>query len=78
MYKYYIKERKYIMSKQTFGMVWNEKAKENREDISFLDIEQSKKAIQFHKSFAIYQKTPLVCLENMAKKLNVTEATIRR
>ena len=42
------KERKYIMNEQTFDMVWNEKAKDNRGDISFLDIEQSKKEIQFH------------------------------
>ena len=41
------KERKYIMNEQAFDMVWNEKAKDNREDIAFLDIEQSKKAIQF-------------------------------
>ena len=45
------------MNEQAFDMVWNEKAKDNREDIAFLDIEQSKKAIQFHKSFAVYQKT---------------------
>ncbi len=31
------KERKYIMNEQAFDMVWNEKAKDNREDIAFLD-----------------------------------------
>lgn len=71
------KERKYIMNEQAFDMVWNEKAKDNREDIAFLDIEQSKKAIQFHKSFAVYQKTPLICLENMAKKLNVNHIYVK-
>ena len=71
------KERKYIMNEQTFDMVWNEKAKDNRGDISFLDIEQSKKAIQFHKSFDVYQKIPLICLENMAKKLNVNQIYVK-
>lgn len=65
------------MNEQAFDMVWNEKAKDNREDIAFLDIEQSKKAIQFHKSFDVYQKTPLICLENMAKKLNVNQIYVK-
>ena len=53
------------MKKEKIEMVWNQK--KEGEDTAFLNA----KAIEFHKSFSVYQKTPLVCLKNLAKKLGV-------
>lgn len=58
-------------------MVLNQNDSSKKEDISFLNVEQSKKAIQFHKSFSVYEKTPLVSLDNLAKKLNVESICIK-
>ena len=51
------------MKRESIEMVWNERTQKSEEDISFLNKEQSQKAIQYHKSFAIYEKTPLVNLK---------------
>lgn len=45
------------------------KNKKSKADISDLDYESAKTVNNFHKSFNIYEKTPLVDLKNLAKKL---------
>lgn len=52
-------------------VVWNQK--KAGQDIAFLNA----KAIEFHKSFSVYQKTPLVCLKNLAEKLGVNNIFIK-
>ena len=59
------------MKKESIEMVWNEKVQNSKGDISILNKEQSQKVIQYHKSFAVYEKTPLVNLKNLAQKCNV-------
>ena len=71
------KERNGTMKKQSIEIVLNQNDNSKKEDISFLNVEQSKKAIQFHKSFSVYDKTPLVSLDNLAKKLNVESICIK-
>lgn len=56
---------------ENFDLILNKKAKERREDISFFSVEEAKKAHDFHKTFPVYQKTPLVSLEKLAEKLQV-------
>ncbi len=59
------------MKKEKIEMVWNQK--KEGEDTAFLNA----KAIEFHKSFSVYQKTPLVCLKNLAKKLGVNHIFVK-
>ena len=54
-------------------MVWNQKKVCQKEDTTFLNA----KAIEFHKSLSAYQKTPLVCLKNLAEKLDVNNIFIK-
>lgn len=56
---------------ENFDLILNKKAKERREDISSFSVEEAKKAHDFHKTFPVYQKTPLVSLEKLAEKLQV-------
>ena len=65
------------MKKQSIEIVLNQNNSSKEGDISFLSVEQSKKAMQFHKSFSVYEKTPLVSLKNLAKKLNVDSIYIK-
>ena len=65
------------MKRESIEMVWNERTQKSEEDISFLNKEQSQKAIQYHKSFAIYEKTPLVNLKNLAQKCNVNAVYLK-
>ena len=59
------------MERKNFDLVWNEKAAERREDISFFNVEEAGKARKFHNTFSMYQETPLVSLQNLAEKLQV-------
>lgn len=59
------------MERKNFDIVWNEKAAESREDISLFNVEEAGKARNFHSTFSMYQETPLVFLQNLAKKLQV-------
>ncbi|MGM9917200.1 diaminopropionate ammonia-lyase [Anaerotignum sp.] len=59
------------MERKNFDLVWNEKAAERREDISFFNVEEAEKARNFHSTFSMYQETPLVSLQNLAEKLQV-------
>ena len=59
------------MKRENIEIVWNEKNVNEKGDISFLNKEQSQKAVQYHKSFSVYDKTPLVNLKHLAQKLNV-------
>lgn len=59
------------MKKEKIEMVWNQK--KEGEDTAFLNA----KAIEFHKSFSVYQKTPLVYLKNLAKKLGVNHIFVK-
>lgn len=59
------------MERKNFDLVWNEKAAERREDISFFNVEEAEKACNFHSTFSMYQETPLVSLQNLAEKLQV-------
>ncbi|MGN0133564.1 MAG: diaminopropionate ammonia-lyase [Anaerotignum sp.] len=59
------------MERKNFDLVWNEKATERREDISFFNVEEAGKARKFHNTFSMYQETPLVSLQNLAEKLQV-------
>ncbi|MBQ7759074.1 diaminopropionate ammonia-lyase [Anaerotignum sp.] len=56
---------------ENFDLILNKKAKERREGISSFSVEEAKKAHDFHKTFPVYQKTPLVSLEKLAEKLQV-------
>lgn len=46
-------------------------AKKGVNDISFLDLKHAKKVRSFHQSFPVYQPTPLVELNHLAKTLNI-------
>ena len=59
------------MKRKNFDLVWNEKAAERREDISFFNVEEAEKARKFHNTFSMYQETPLVSLQSLAEKLQV-------
>ncbi len=59
------------MERKNFDLVWNEKAAERREDISFFNVEEAEKARKFHNTFSMYQETPLVSLQSLAEKLQV-------
>ncbi len=59
------------MERKNFDLVWNEKAAERREDISFFNVEEAGKARKFHNTFSMYQETPLVSLQNLAEKIQV-------
>lgn len=59
------------MERKNFDLVWNEKAAERREEISFFNVEEAGKARKFHNTFSMYQETPLVSLQNLAEKLQV-------
>lgn len=59
------------MERKNFDLVWNEKAAERREDISFFNVEEAGKARKFHNTFSMYQETPLVSLQSLAEKLQV-------
>lgn len=61
------------MKKEKIEMVWNQKKVCQKEDTTFLNA----KAIEFHKSLSAYQKTPLVCLKNLAEKLDVNNIFIK-
>ena len=50
-----------------FDLVLNMKAAERREDISAFSVEEAAKARRFHNTFPVYEKTPLVSLENFRK-----------
>ena len=65
------------MQQQQFEMVWNEKAENRREDISFLSVEQAGQARRFHSSFSQYAKTPLVSLAALAERLGVESIHIK-
>ena len=47
------------------------KNKKSKADISDFDYESAKTVNNFHKSFDIYEKTPLVDLKNLAKEIGL-------
>lgn len=59
------------MKEKEFDFVRNTKAAERREEISFLGVEEAAKARGFHKTFSVYQETPLVPLQHLADRLQV-------
>jgi diaminopropionate ammonia-lyase len=50
---------------------------EKKADLSFLSEEEIKKARGFHESFPQYTKTPLVSLDNLAKKLGIAGVYVK-
>lgn len=50
---------------------------EEKADLNFLSKKEIEKARRFHKSFPQYTKTPLVCLDNLAKRLGVVGIYIK-
>ena len=65
------------MERERFEIVWNEKAAQRREEISFLNFAQAEKAQLFHSGFSVYQKTPLVSLDSLAQMLQVKSIQIK-
>ena len=47
------------------------KNKKSKADISDFDYESAKTVNNFHKSFDIYEKTPIVDLKNLAKEIGL-------
>ena len=54
----------------SFEIVSYERKKE-KVSVKHLGLETAKKVQRFHSSFPIYKKTPLVELNNLAKKLKI-------
>ncbi|MGN0136217.1 diaminopropionate ammonia-lyase [Anaerotignum sp.] len=65
------------MEHTNFDLVWNKRAAERREDISSFRVEEAGKARNFHRTFPVYQETPLIFLQNLAKKLQVKSIYIK-
>lgn len=54
-----------------FELVHYERKTEGKKDISHLGLEAAQKAREFHKSFDIYEETPLISLSGLSKELGV-------
>jgi diaminopropionate ammonia-lyase len=61
---------------EKFELVHYER-KEDKIDISHLNLDVAKKALKFHQSFDVYQETPLVQLNSLAKYLNVKDIYVK-
>lgn len=48
-----------------------------KSDIKFLNMEEAKKVYAFHKSFPQYKPTPLAKLDNLAKELNISKVFVK-
>ncbi|KEI08555.1 diaminopropionate ammonia-lyase [Clostridium novyi] len=63
------------------GIKWIKNKKSRQEgkkaSVDFLSIEELQKVKKFHESFDVYSKTPLAKLDNLAKKLGVSEIFVK-
>lgn len=63
--------------KETFDLVHYERKIEDKINISHLNLDVANKALKFHQSFDVYEETPLVQLNSLAKYLNVKDIYVK-
>ncbi|MFP3918443.1 diaminopropionate ammonia-lyase [Lysinibacillus telephonicus] len=56
---------------------FDNRKREIKSDIKFLNMEEAKKVYAFHKSFPQYKPTPLAKLDNLAKELNISKVFVK-
>ncbi|WP_400194909.1 diaminopropionate ammonia-lyase [Lysinibacillus telephonicus] len=56
---------------------FDDRIRDIKSDIKFLNLEEAKKVYAFHKSFPQYKPTPLAKLDNLAKELNVSKVFVK-
>ncbi|NTV77649.1 MAG: pyridoxal-phosphate dependent enzyme, partial [Clostridiales bacterium] len=60
-----------------FEIVTNERNINNHPDVTFLGKETAKRALHFHESFPMYEKTPMRQLEQLADFLGVKDIYVK-
>ncbi|WP_346234781.1 diaminopropionate ammonia-lyase [Lysinibacillus telephonicus] len=56
---------------------FDNRKREIKSDIKFLNMEEAKRVYAFHKSFPQYKPTPLAKLDNLAKELNISKVFVK-
>ena len=60
-----------------FKLVQSQKREQAKYDIAFLNHDEAQKIINFHRSFPMYEPTPLTNLKNLAKDVGVSDIFIK-
>lgn len=63
--------------KEVFKSVFYPKDREEKSDIEFLNLDVAKGVHNFHASFPVYEQTPLVALDALAKELGVSKIHVK-